>query len=84
MTLRQTIELQVILCIPIMACMVVLCNVVFYIGILAGMWPCGVISFIRELFIAESKAQVYGHLHQFLQSNPDTAKKLRNLNDIYH
>ena len=56
MTLRQTIELQVFLCIPIMACMVVLCNVVFYIGILAGMWPCGVISFIRELFIAESKA----------------------------
>ncbi len=41
-----------------------------------GMWPCGVITLLRELFLAESKAQVYGHLHQFLQSAPATASNL--------
>ena len=40
------------------------------------MWPCGIITFVRELFVAESKAQVYGHLHQFLQSAPSTAGRL--------
>ena len=45
-------------------------------GILAGMWPCGVITFIRELFVAESKSQVYGHVHQFLQDNHETALHL--------
>ena len=29
-----------------------------FAGIFAGMWPCGVITLIRELFIAESKSQV--------------------------
>ena len=46
-------------------------------GILAGIWPCGVITLIRELFTAESKGQVYGHLHQFLQSHSHTASNLR-------
>ena len=45
-------------------------------GILAGMWPCGIITLVRELFIAESKSQVYGHLHQFLQQQPNTAHRL--------
>ena len=40
------------------------------------MWPCGIITFVRELFVAESKAQVYGHLLQFLQSAPSTAGRL--------
>lgn len=47
-----------------------------YTGILAAMWPCGVITFVQELFLAESKSQVYGHLHQYLQSNPETASHL--------
>ena len=34
------------------------------------------ITFVRELFLAESKSQVYGHLHQFLQSAPSTASNL--------
>ena len=46
------------------------------IGILAGMWPCGIITFIRELFIAESKSQVYGHLHDFLLINEGAASSL--------
>ena len=45
-------------------------------GILAAIWPCGVVMFVRELFVAESKSQVYGHLHQFLQSNPEVASRL--------
>ena len=32
----------------------------FYVGILSGMRPCGVIVILTELFIAESKSQVYG------------------------
>lgn len=48
-------------------------------GILAAMWPCGVVTFVRELFLAESKSQVYGHLHQYLQSNPVTASHLSKL-----
>ena len=43
-------------------------NYTLHIGILAGMWPCGIITLVRELFLAESKSQVYGHLHQYLQS----------------
>ena len=45
-------------------------------GILAGVWPCGVITLLSELFISESKSQVYGHLHSFLQSAPNTADNL--------
>ena len=40
---------------------------------LAGVWPCGIITLLRELFVAESKSQVYGHLHQFLQDYSETA-----------
>ena len=46
------------------------------IGILAGMWPCGIIAFVRELFNAESKSQVYSHLHQYLQDNAVASTKL--------
>lgn len=53
--------------------------IIIFAGILAGMWPCGIITFIRELFIAESKSQVYGHIHQFLQNNSETASHLRKL-----
>ena len=39
------------------------------IGILAGVWPCGVITLIGELFIAEAKTQVYGFLHSIIDNN---------------
>ncbi len=42
---------------------------VFYTGILAGIWPCGVITLLAELFVSESKAQVYGALHDYLCTN---------------
>lgn len=45
-----------------------LCNYV-YIGVLAGMWPCGIITFVYELYLSESKAQVYAYLHEYLQNN---------------
>lgn len=33
-------------------------------------------TFLSELFLAESKSQVYGHLHDFLRSDAKTASKL--------
>jgi hypothetical protein len=55
---------------------------IFLLGILAGMWPCGVITLLSELFVAEGKAQVYGHFHQFLQSAPATASNLSKLSSM--
>lgn len=46
------------------------------LGILAGMRPCGVIVLVGELFISESKTQVYGYLHQFLAMHPSVAKMI--------
>ena len=53
-------------------------------GILAGMWPCGIVTLISELFLAESKSQVYGHLHQFLQSVPTIATNLSKSIHLCH
>ena len=50
-----------------------------YVGILAGIWPCGIVTLIRELFLAESKSQVYGHLHEFLQTNPEVVSNISKL-----
>ena len=33
-------------------------------GILAGIWPCGIIIIAAELFLSESKLQVYGCVSQ--------------------
>ena len=44
--------------------------IVFYAGILAGIWPCGIITLLDELFRAEAKSQVYGSIHSFLNANP--------------
>lgn len=33
------------------------------VGTFFGMKPCGIILFVYELFISESKSQVYGILH---------------------
>lgn len=41
-----------------------------YIGILAGIWPCGIVTILDELYKAESKGQVYGSIHSFIHSNP--------------
>ena len=47
-----------------------------YIGILAGAWPCGTIALIAELFGSESKSQVYGSLHTFVQENHEATSDL--------
>lgn len=47
-----------------------------YTGIVAGMWPCGTIIFLDELFRAESTAQVYGCLHTFFYTNPLSTKDI--------
>ena len=54
------------------------------IGVLAGMWPCGVITSVCELFLSESKSQVYGHLHDFLKSAPETASHLSKLHIYFY
>ena len=45
-------------------------------GVLAAMWPCGIITLLCELFISESKSQVYAHLLQFLQTSQEASSKL--------
>ena len=49
-------------------------------GVLAGMWPCGILIMLKELFIAESKAQVYAALHELLSSHSDISTSLRMCN----
>ena len=39
------------------------------LGLLAGIWPCGIITILDELFKTESKSQVYGCLHGFVHCN---------------
>ena len=48
-------------------------------GVLAAMWPCGVIVFVNELFITESLSQVYGILHEFLSRQESIAANLGKL-----
>ena len=45
-------------------------------GILAGMWPCGIVVLLTELFRAESKTQVYAALHELLHSYSSIATTL--------
>ena len=59
-------------------------------GILARMQPCGIILMLHELFITESKTQVYGCLHNYYCLHPSTAQTIggslpehRN-NDVGH
>ena len=40
--------------------------VLHLLGTFFGMKPCGIILFVYELFISESKSQVYGILHDVL------------------
>ena len=48
----------------------------FCTGILAGVWPYGIVAFLSELFVSESKAQVYGALHSFYQLAPRAASNI--------
>lgn len=43
---------------------------IYYPGILAGIWPCGIFTLVDELYGAEAKCQVYGSIHSLLYSNP--------------
>ena len=54
--------------------------IIFVTGILAAMWPCGIIVIVSELFI-ESKSQVYGILHDFLHRNDQA---MSNLGKFYN
>ena len=57
-------------------------------GILAGMRPCGIIVLLSELFISESKSQVYGCLHNYYLKHPAAAKKISRkssmISNVYH
>jgi len=50
-----------------------------YIGILAGIWPCGTITMIGELFGSESLSQVYAFLHTFMCENQSNLLDLGKL-----
>lgn len=52
---------------------------IFIVGILAAMWPCGIITHIAELFKSESKSQVYGQIHEFIKQEPAAAFDLSKL-----
>ena len=45
-------------------------------GVLAGMWPCGIVVMLTELFTAESKSQVYAALHELLSNHTTIASNL--------
>ena len=42
------------------------------------MRPCGIIVLLSELYIAESKSQVYGYLHNYYVRYPHAAQKVSN------
>lgn len=54
------------------------------IGILAGIWPCGTITLLDELFRAESKSQVYGSVHSFIHSNGVSTSNISKHSTIAH
>ena len=56
----------------------------FSTGILAGIWPCGVITLIGELYVAEAnKTQVYGLLHSIIQQNAQRLSSLDEKSELY-
>ena len=52
-------------------------------NLLAGIWPCGVITIIDELYKTESESQVYGWLHGFIHSNPINTSSIGKLTQRY-
>lgn len=53
-----------------------LCTYIKFLGILAGMRPCGVILFVSELFIPESLSQVYGCLPNYYTLYPNAVQDI--------
>ena len=47
-----------------------------YPGIFAGVWPCGIVTIIGELYGSESLTQVYGFLHSYMHDNADKLSDL--------
>ena len=43
---------------------------------MVGAWPCGTVTVIGELYGSESKPQVYGIVHTFLNKTMDSTKTL--------
>ena len=41
-----------------------------------GMWPCGIILLVAELFCSESTFQVYASIHEFLWRNTKVSSTL--------
>ena len=55
-----------------------------YVGLLAGIWPCGMITMLSELYIAESKTQVYAALHDYLSRNSSIFSELSEFIALVH
>ena len=53
-------------------------------GVLAGMWPCGIVVMLTELFTAESKSQVYAALHELLSNHTTIASNLSEYVLVLH
>ena len=50
---------------------------------LAGLWPCGIVVMLLELFSAESKSQVFAALHELLNNNRDALSDLSKDANVY-
>lgn len=53
-------------------------------GVLAGVWPCGTITLVSELFGAESMSQVYATLHTYVYQNERSLGELGKLNCLHN
>ena len=49
-------------------------------GKLAGIWPCGIVTLLDEVFVAESISQVYGSVHSLLHSIPQNTSEISEYN----
>lgn len=47
-----------------------------HIGVLAVMWPCGIVNNLSKLYSSESKSLVYGYLHDFYTQMPANASEI--------
>jgi hypothetical protein len=56
---------------------IIIIILITFSGVVAGMWPCGILIMLKELFVAESKSQVYAALHELLSSHRDISTSLR-------
>ena len=53
-------------------------------GVLAGLWPCGIVVMLSELFSAESKSQVFAALYELLSNNRDALNDLSKDANVYY